>query len=419
MINFFLLFIILYIPAFAGVVSYEDIVKKAILEDIGLKILTIDKDITKEQTNEIRSSYYPVVSLNIDTKYTKNLEEQNQFSYIDEDDKTQYQSASSLNINYDIYDFGVLNSKVNISTIDEKIVMYFIEEKIQKLKLEILDIYGKVRKSKKEIFYYDKIQKINYKIYNHQKRLFQSKNISRVQLSSQAIAIVELDTTRELIREDINLNRKQLSFYTKENYSQNTVFKDINIFNNKNIEYENSFISKQLKLKTKQKIEELNLLNNSNYPVIKFYGSYNVYKNNDDSFRQSFKLDKKDYMIGFGININLFNGFKYTSNKAKLKAEMTKLNLENKEQKELFYFNKIQSKQMFKSINQNLYKLEENLKEQNLKSSMINRLSNIKNIDMIRKLKNDIENIQIKKELEIVKIKNRIKKKEMHIFGIK
>jgi outer membrane protein TolC len=103
----------------ADSISFEDVVQKAIKNNLELQILDSKKEVAKASIDEIDALYYPSVSLGLNTQYTKDLQNSSGVSSIGGSflsDSSGYESSSTFRIDYELYNFGVTDTKVAIAT---------------------------------------------------------------------------------------------------------------------------------------------------------------------------------------------------------------------------------------------------------------------------------------------------------------
>jgi outer membrane protein TolC len=405
----------------ADSISFEDVVQKAIKNNLELQILDSKKEVAKASIDEIDALYYPSVSLGLNTQYTKDLQNSSGVSSIGGSflsDSSGYESSSTFRVDYELYNFGVTDTKVAIATIEKDKIEYEKEEKTQELKLNLLEIYGKILDSKNQLFYYQKIQELNKDIYQLYKRLFGVKKIDKLTLANQAIKILELDTQLNGIKDSLKKSFVELEYYTHDNYKLSNHFAIFKPNKQNNISYEDSFIYKQRKLDIKQKEKEILQLEQELYPSIKLFSTYNFYEKDKEHMEESFELDERNYVVGVGINIVLFEGFKYDATKRKLKAELKQLNLQNEQYKKEFYLQKKENQKEFSKISDNIINISYTKDAYEKKTDTIHKLDNVKNIDTVSLLDNEIKNHEKNLELQSSIIQKNIKLKEMEIIGV-
>jgi len=411
-----------FINLYAETISYEDIVSKAITTNMKLKIVDSNKEITEAKIEELESLYYPTISIGLNAQYSKNLDDsRNGATSIGDtyfSNQSQYESSASLRINYDLYDFGVRSNKIKIAKIDRKLVDFSINETVQKLKLQLLELYTKLLSYKKELAYDSRIKQLQSSIYQQKKRLFDAGEIDKLTVASQAIALVELDTKIETIRSNIKEILTQLSFYTKENYTLNTNFAPLDGSSNPTLTYQESFTHQSFEAKKEQKGYELELLNSEQYPTVQFFGKYNFYGAKECSLGCAFQdMKKRNYLLGIGLNVPVFSGFKSIASKKRIKAEQLQITLQDQEQQA--YFTQQQKENQFKreSISTQIEQSQKGIEEQQHKMNMTQRLLEQQEIDSISGVKEKIAAVYKQLALDKNLIDQSAKLKEMEILN--
>lgn len=237
-------------------------------------------------------------------------------------------------------------------------------------------------------------------------------------MASQAIELVELDTKNETTRSKIKEILTQLSFYTKENYTLETNFTPLDESSNSTLTYTESFTHQSFEAKKEQKGYELELLNSEQYPTVQFFGKYNFYGAKECSLGCAFEeMKERNYLLGIGLNIPIFSGFKSTASKRRIKAELLQLTLQDQEQQE--YFTQQQKENQFKteSIATQIEQTQKGIDEQQNKINMTQRLLDQQEIDSISGVKEKIASVYKQLELESHLIEQSSKLKEMEILN--
>ena len=128
---------------------------------------------------------------------------------------------------------------------------------------------------------------------------------------------------------------------------------------------------------------------------------------------------KNNYNIALNLNINLFSGFNKDTKETILKAQIYKINLQNKEAKDNFLNQRILLNKDLKDINQNILSIKASIKKYEIRTKMLNRLKKINNIDDVSVIENQITNIKNKIKLKQKMIIKKSKQKYMEILGMK
>jgi len=116
--------------AFAEKIDYNYILDKAKENSFDLKISNIDIDISKSGVKEARSLYYPTLKSQFYSEYAHDMTNGVQtFSSVGTsivNSSTKYQDLFTLNLSYNLYDFGIKGKKLDIAKKDvsEKKIVY-------------------------------------------------------------------------------------------------------------------------------------------------------------------------------------------------------------------------------------------------------------------------------------------------------
>jgi len=402
--------------------SLESIIKQAIEHSYKLKIIKTKKTVYEAKAEEVSSSYYPTLSMGFNLQYTNGYEDgTNDISNIGDtilSSQTQYESSVSVKLNYLLYDFGNRGNQLDMAEIDKESVNVEYYKEMQKMKLQILDLYSKILNIQRDIELNIKIKKNYEKIYLAKKRLNSAGKIDKVSLASEAIRIVELSTKIEENRAILEDYVYQINLYTGNTYTKNTVFTFFSVPTQKIISYEDSINYKEIYLQQQKKVKELNQVNSEYYPKINLFGTRNWYGASECSINCAFEdLKKRNYVVGMSVNWMLFNGFQTISKQERVKAELEQLKLQELEEKR--EFEKVQhlNEQKILSLKNDIKNYQENLSIQEKKLNMNERLRYIKKLDKISELEDIVE--KFKKNLQLQKslISKWSKQKELEILN--
>jgi outer membrane protein TolC len=370
--------------------SYEMLIKQAREHSLELKMYKSDIKIQNTLVNEAYGEYYPVITLSGNSEYNKDLSHngggvQSVGSSVISSN-TIFQNSLTLGLNYTLYDFGQRDKKVQIQK-DELIVKKFTlcDKKIELYK-KILELYKNALVAKITISHYKHILSLKKELYDKKKRLFAAGEIMKTDVANAAVDVVELQNT--LLQ---NSKEYEKTLFELSNLTNTKIDKDDNLKPFKPIvkqikqkSFQESAKAKIINNQIQEKKKELDILKNSKKPVVSFYGSYNMYGSDVNSFTDSFdSIKSNSYKVGLGFKLNLFDGHKNKNKRAKVLLEIQRL----KFQKQLY-------KKEFETQNlilKNKILYSSTLKEQNTEetknikrlSKMQKRLRKIKKTDLI------------------------------------
>ncbi|WP_373071178.1 TolC family protein [Sulfurimonas sp.] len=402
--------------------SLESIIEQAIEHSYKLKIIKTKKTVYEAKEEEVSSSYYPTLSMGFNFQYTKGYEDgADDISNIGDtilSSQTQYESSVSLKANYLLYDFGARGSQLDMAELDKKSVNVEYYKEVQKLKLELLDLYSKILNIQRDIELNLEIKKNYEKIYLAKKRLNNAGKIDKVSLASEAIRIVELSTKIEENRSILEDCIYQVNLYTGSNYKKNTEFTFFSLPTQQVIGYEESIGYKEISFQKQKKAKELEQVNSEFYPSVSLFGKHNWYGAAECSANCALEdLKKRNYVVGISVNWVLFNGFQTVSKQARVKAELEELRLQELEEKREFEKVQYLNIQKILSLQNDIQNYQDNLNIQEEKLKMNQRLRDIKKIDKISEFEDRVEKLQKILQLKQSLISKWSKQKELEILN--
>ena len=422
--KYILLHFSLSVVLWAQAVSFDTITKQAIDYNIELKIIKTNIDITEAKIEEINALYYPTVSIGFNAQYTKGLgEETGSMASIGDSvlsSQTQYESSATLKLDYDIYDFGARSAKIDIAQIDRKLVDYEMLKSKQDLKIKLLDIYAKILRAKKELYYYAQIIKLQKKIYTYKKRLYKAGEVDKVFVENHSVLLSNLKSKYEQIKSSLDEALHQLSYYTGTGYTTKSKFKKLHTRKSLMRKYQESWQYREWELQKEKKRKELALHKAQQYPTIKLYGKYNFYGTGSERctiWCSLYDMEARNYVVGISASMTLFNGFQSSATEKRLKAELLQLELQEMQESRRLIQQQEETRQNVRYASNDIKNYRSTISKQNRKDKMNSRLYEIKEVTAIDKLEGKIELLYKKLELKIREIEKSVKLKELEILN--
>ena len=318
--------------------EFEEVLQKAQEHSYDLKIADFNTLIAKQEIRSARSEYFPKIGLSAGQEYTKNFKDIATTSVASIGDNfinpyTRFQSVFGVTLSYNIFDFGVRGGTLKASKEGVGAKEYEYQEKAQELGLNILDTYSKLLLYKKQLDLYNKILALEETNYSLKKRLYDVKEISKIELDEEELKVhktkSQISELNKMIFETINW----LEFYTGEEYNAKSLkisnFKksdfDVNAFN----DYTKTPIWKKNEKLIKQKEYELYVAKRMNYPKISAYSRYYFYGSDPLSYGDNYKdFGPSNFTVGASANMMLFDGMKNRANIQKTNLELQQLNVQ-------------------------------------------------------------------------------------------
>ena len=316
-------------------ISFDEAIKQAKVHAYDIKISDFDIFIAKQGVRTARSEYFPKLNISAGTEYTKNFKDYTNSSVTVVGDAfinpyTRYQSLMGITLTYNVFDFGVRKNKLDIAKEDILLKELLEKEQYQELELTLIDTYSKLLITKKQISLNEELLSLAKKNLEYKTRLFNAKEISKVELNEQLIEVQkyekQLAELRLLAQESLNW----LTFYTKQEYSlDNLIVKDFKTVDFNPMEFNDytkslTWLIQEKEIKKKELA--LNIAKNNNMPKVNAYSRYYLYGSDHSSYKDTMRdLGASNYTIGASVYMPVFDGFKN-------KAEIEVANLELQQQ---------------------------------------------------------------------------------------
>ena len=394
-----LLSILICLNAYSLELSYDDIVAYTLNNATSLKYKQTEKDIENANLELLYSKLYPQLSMLYSADNYESLDEQRQTVSVGDklvNSSVKYKNSLGLNLSYELYDFGVKDEQIKAQK--QEIIIKQLEECAQELKIkeEILKHYTNAINAKYDKDYLTQSRSFVKQIYEYKKRLFDSGNISLVEVSNESMRLIDFENKIEEAKKEYQTNMLFLSHisYNLVNLQDSSLLPltSKNGYKKENIFYEDSYLAEQYKQKILQKEHEKSSFLMSNLPQIGLSSNYYLYGADDDSFKTSTEdIRRNSYSIGVSVRLVLFEGFKYFHQMDKYNLEMRKISLEDAMAKEDFekevetsQKNVEQLSKLIEGNNKNLFEAKEML-------SVKTRLNDSGEIDTISKIQSNID----------------------------
>jgi outer membrane protein TolC len=420
------------LPLFAkDVYSFQELLRATKEHSPQLLQKRLQTDMAKSDLDIAKSLYYPTLSLSATSQYGHKFKDTYAPSSVGDDSltqATQYQSSTSLNLNYEITKFGA--TQASIDAAKHKVNAFAFEECafLEKLLQSLVSNYQQVRVMDKKLQSFSKIQHAYEELYTRAKRLFNSGMISQSEVSNYALELAEVLTNIAQAKEQKLYALAELRYISGVELQETTVFQPYETqFDSLHVKsFEESFEANQMKSQIEQKRELLKAEQRAYFPTLSLFGRYDAYGYDKDSFAKSMgDVQENGYRIGVSLYWNLFDGFK---REAAIKRRL----LELEEAKVAF----VEAKRVYAKeqeiLNSLAIKKEDELNKQGKNraiaeelASMSERLYTSGEIDRLASIKSLIvyhENLlkeeEAKEELSMIKMKQMIKQEGVNRCAI-
>ena len=175
-------------------IDFDSVLKQAKTQSYDIKIADFDVFIAKQGVRTARSEYFPKINASVGTEYTKNFKDFSNSTVSVVGDAfinpyTRFQSLMGITLTYNVFDFGVKKSKMDIAKENIQLKELLEKEQFQELELTMIDTYSKLYILKKQIEINENILELAKKNLEYKTRLFDAKEISKTELNVQTIEV--------------------------------------------------------------------------------------------------------------------------------------------------------------------------------------------------------------------------------------
>jgi len=319
--------------------SIDFVQLKAFLEENSkqLEFKKYDIDISKKDLDIIKSENYPTISIGFNIEKSESLEDTLFGSSVGDNSlvtSSLKKSYSAVNLNYNLYSFGRFDKRKEIQkyAINTNKNEYCLEKK--NLTLNLLELYNNSLNYQIKIENLKKIIDKKSIIYNYKEKLFNSGNISKLEVTKSAIEVADLYSQISENKKELKSLINQIRLLTNYNFSKNENLEPLLLQESEDeVKFENTINAKTILSQIQAKKSEVLLQEKEFLPNLNLYSKYDVYGYDKDSYKTSIEdMKENSYKFGLSLSLNLFDGFKTSSEKEKtllqLKQLQTKYDLE-------------------------------------------------------------------------------------------
>lgn len=363
-----------------------------------LELKKYDIDISKEDMNIINSENYPTLSVGFNMEDSKSLNDNTTSTSVGDNNlvtDSLKKSYSYVNLNYNLYSFGRLESKKKAQEYKIEAIKYEYCQEKKDLILKLLEIYSNALNYQVKIESLENIIEEKNRIYELKDRLFNIGDITKIEVTKSAIDVADLYSQISDNKKELKSLYEQITFLTNYNFLKNEDLKPL-IFKQleDSVEFENSSNAKTLLSQINSKKSEISLYEKEFLPNLNFYSKYDVYGYDQNSYRTSIEeLKENSYRFGLNLTVNLFDGFKTSSLKQKASLELKQLQTKYDLEKEKFDNEILISNQNYQMDKLNLENKLQNIQLSLLNQTNTKKLEEVGEIVKIESINSNIEKI--------------------------
>jgi outer membrane protein TolC len=326
-------YLFLEICVFGNEISFEFLKRSAHENSHRLKLRSIDTSIEQARLDSVYSTLYPQLSLGYSGEYNHNLDQTSSGS-ISVGDTTinstvPYEHSVSLRLNYELYHFGTTMKQIEAG--EKEIAVKRLEQCSEEVKLyrELLEHYSRAQKAQNEKAFKSKMLTLRQELYSLKQRLHAAGKESRVSVGDEAIRLIDLE--RDIVRSSMEFEENIIALSQKSHIDMSSADTKLlpleyHAVAPSEISFTNTPQSRIYEEKIAQKQSEISMLNRNQLPVISLYSSYYLYGSDKNDFHTGLSdMRPNSWNAGVSLRWNLFEGFKYNSESARLHLELDRI----------------------------------------------------------------------------------------------
>jgi len=215
----------------AETISFEEILHKAIDNSYDLKIAKTNINISKYAVKEITSLYYPTLNARFNTEYLKDLTAGvSGITAIGNTiltDNTRFQDSFSINLSYNLLGTQRRRHLLAKKDVEENKLIY--QKNLKDLTLEILELYTQSLLTYKELKSKKEILALVQEVFQLKERLFKAGTISKIELTDEAIRLARVMEEIDSLKTRLEMVLEDISFYTGQHYDIGVQISDFGV----------------------------------------------------------------------------------------------------------------------------------------------------------------------------------------------
>jgi len=328
--------------AYAKKYNFNDILDQSVNNSFQLKAADYNIKLRAQISKEVRSEYFPTLSVVYDNQYTKNLKDETGQNQIVGDtlisSNTLYKNVLRFRAQYNLFDFGVRGKKYAMSKSDIEKEAAIYKRMRRELSEQIIGLYSEIISAYKEKQCYTVLIALYEELFTTKERLFVAGQSSKLNVMDEAVNIARAEDRIKLANIRMKQALDKLSGFTYEEYDANSFEPDDFggfFVDAANTDEAHALIldytpeNKIYQVDLTNKARELSIKRREVLPKVSVYSDYYFYgSDRTGMFKAVSDLTQSSFGAGFSINMPLFDGFKNMAQRKRMKLELEKIECE-------------------------------------------------------------------------------------------
>ncbi|MBN2429778.1 MAG: TolC family protein [Deltaproteobacteria bacterium] len=320
----------------AETLSFDQILNQAVAHSWDLRIREKEMGIRQYSLQEVRSLYYPTLSVRFDNQYVHDLTDGDNVISVGDQvvrvDGSSYQHSFTAGMNFLLYDFGARGLRLDNAKKDVRIAALNRNHTLLETKINVLDAFAQCLKIVRRHKTVEATLHHRQKIYTLTCRLQKSGSVGQVEVNDAALALAEAVTEQEKLKRNFEEALLNLAFFTGTAYDpQATTFAPLPVAPDPRhrprpgrLAEIRAYDEEIRKLKAEREI-----LKKSMFPTISLAANFRMLGSDPDSFSTSLEnLEGRDTSAALVARWEVFSGFRDVARTNRLQKEVERLSLE-------------------------------------------------------------------------------------------
>lgn len=404
-------------PVQALVLDLDTVLAKALQHSHDLKIARTDIEISQFRKDEVRSLYFPSLTVRLYNEYVHAFPKdgQNVVSVGEEvsaNVESAYEHSFTTKLSYPLYDFGARGLKYDNAKREIRMAHLNAEQLLLDIRLEMLSGYAQGLALQKRIETAAEVIRRRNDIFRCSRELQKSGQLGQAQVQDAALRLADTSSTLDDLFKERQKALQALSFYTGETYlPEDFKFAELpdpaEVLAVPDIHQLPEIIAYDEEIARKE--AEHAIARRAMLPQLLMNGSYRMYGTDRSSFAESFgNLEQRDTAVTLVAEWNLFSGFGDLAKIGRLKKEIQRVSLQKAKRMAELQRDVNTSYQNYRLYQRDQTEWDLRLAQIQERHATLHRLSEQKIIDRVECLEKEIELMQAKMEIDLQKVERAV-----------
>lgn len=323
------------LKAASRTLTFDGVLAKALDNSHAVRIADKSVEINQYRLQEVRSLYYPSLSMRLHNEYISIIDNQGPVTvgdYANANTDSTYQSSFITSLNYQLYDFGIRDLKHENAKRDIRIAELDSAKQKVDIQIEVLEAFARGLMLSQKIDANRGIMARNKELYRISRELRAAGTYGQKQTEDHALQLAEAVSVLDDLYIQYQGALNALEYYTGEDYEQeDTRFADLlgpDVMPDlAGLDFAPAILAIDEAIAKKE--AECAIARREMLPNIYLSSSYRMFGSDEGSMIGSFgELEPRDASVAVITEWPLFTGFRKTAESRRLRSEVEQLRLQ-------------------------------------------------------------------------------------------